>query len=65
VKALHDISKIDPLVRWGNPELSNDPYFAHVSKHLAEYKAVEGESKKAKNQRLKIAESYLQGLKSL
>ena len=64
-KAMNDLSKIDPLVRWNNPELANDPYFAHVNKYLAEFKAVEGEGKKAKNQRLKIAEAYLKGLESL
>jgi len=65
VKVMQDLSKISNLIRWNNPELANDPYFAHVNKHLAEYNAVQGQSQKAKAQRLAIANSYINGLKSL
>jgi tRNA A-37 threonylcarbamoyl transferase component Bud32 len=65
VKVMQDLSKIANLIRWNNPELAKDPYFAHVNKHLAEYTAIQGQSQKAKAQRLAIANSYIDGLKSL
>ena len=65
VKAMQDLTKIAALVRWNNPELVNDPYFAHANKHVDEYRKVEGQSKKAKAERLRIANSYIEGLESL
>ena len=63
VKAMQDLSKINGLLQWSNPKLKGDPYFDHVNKHLDEYNAVQGQSQKAKNERQRIAESYIKGLK--
>ena len=65
LRAMQDLTKIAPLVRWNNSELTNDPYFAHVTKHVDEYRKIEGQSKKAKAERLRIANSYIDGLETL
>jgi len=65
VKVMQDLAKISNLVRWNNPELSTDPYFALVNRHLDEYRAVKGTSKAAVAQRTAIAENYLKELEAL
>ena len=65
VKVMQDLYKISRLVGWDNPELSRDPYFALVNRHLDEYKAVKGTSKAAVAQRAAIADNYLKELEAL
>jgi predicted Ser/Thr protein kinase len=65
VRVMQDLSKINGLVRWDNPELSKDPYVQIVNRHLPRYNAVEGFSKKAKAERERIAEEYLSDLSGL
>jgi hypothetical protein len=65
VRVMQDLSKINGLVQWGNPELSKDPYVQVVNRHLPLYNAVEGTSKKAKAEREGIAKDYLKELENL
>ena len=65
IKVMQDLAKISNLVRWDQKELANDPYFALVNAHLPRYRAITGQSKKAKAERLAIADDYLKGLEAL
>lgn len=65
VRVMQDLAKIGGLVKWDNPELSGDSYVQLVNKYLPEYKAVKGTSQKAKNEKQRIAEAYLQELEQL
>ena len=65
VRVMQDLAKINPLVRWNNPDLASDPYVQVVNRHLPEYQAVTGTSKAAKARRERIAEEYLADLGSL
>lgn len=64
-RVMQDLSKINNLVNWGNPELANDSYVRLVNKHLGPYREVKGQSKAAKRQREVIGEQYLEELKLL
>ena len=64
-KVMQDLSKINSLVNWKNPDLKNDPYVSLVNKHLDRYKAVEGNSQAAKEKKNRIGEEYLKELKEL
>ena len=62
-RVMQDLAKINSLVRWDNPELANDPYFALVNKHLTKYRALGNSTSKASNnKRIQIAEAYLREL---
>lgn len=65
VRVLQDLSKINSLVRWNNPEIANDPYVQVVNKHLSAYRGVKGESKAAKAEKERIAQEYLRDVKAL
>jgi tRNA A-37 threonylcarbamoyl transferase component Bud32 len=64
-RVMQDLSKIDNLISWRNPDLADDPYFKLVNKHLNEYKEVKGTSKAAQNKKVQIAEAYLRELNRL
>jgi len=64
-RVMQDLSKINGLLNWKNPELANDPYVSLVNKHLDEYKEVKGVSKAANNKRTQIGEAYLRELNRL
>jgi tRNA A-37 threonylcarbamoyl transferase component Bud32 len=65
-RVMQDLSKIAKLVGWDNPELSLDPYFQIVNKHLNAYTALgSSTSKAAKAKRIEIAEAYLKDLSTL
>ena len=64
-KVMQDLSKINSLVNWKNPELQKEPYVNLVNKHLDRYKAVEGNSKASKEKKNQIGEDYLKELSTL
>jgi hypothetical protein len=64
-RVMQDLSKIDPLVNWKNPELANNPYVQLVNKHLDRYKEVKGVSKAAQAKRVQIGRDYLSDLEKL
>lgn len=64
-RVLQDLSKWAKPIGWDNPELKGDPYFDLVSRTMAEYKEIKGQSKKAKADRLALAERYLDELAKL
>jgi tRNA A-37 threonylcarbamoyl transferase component Bud32 len=64
-KALQDLSKWAKVVGWKNEELSGDPYFRLVNQTMDEYGAITGQSKKAKTDRLALAEKYLEEVAKL
>jgi tRNA A-37 threonylcarbamoyl transferase component Bud32 len=59
-KALQDLSKWAKIIGWKNPELAGDPYFELVNRTMEEYNSIKGQSKKAKADRIALAERYLE-----
>jgi tRNA A-37 threonylcarbamoyl transferase component Bud32 len=59
-KALQDLSKWAKIIGWRNKELAGDPYFELVNRTMDEYSSIKGQSKKAKADRLALAERYLE-----
>ena len=64
-RVMQDLAKINPLVRWNNPELANDPYFQLVNKYLPQYREITGTSQAAKRKRAQLGEAYYQELLKL
>lgn len=58
-KAIQDLSKWAKVIGWKNKELEGDPYFKLVNRTMDEYNSITGQSKKAKTDRLALAERYL------
>ena len=65
VKVMQDLSKINGLVDWKNPEMAGNPYFQLVNKYLDPYKEIKGTSQAAKNQKAALGEAYLKELEQL
>ena len=65
VRVLQDLSKINPLIDWKNPELAGNRYVQLVNKYLDPYKEIKGTSQKAKNQKQQLAEAYLKELEQM
>lgn len=65
VYALQDLSKIAKLVQWDNPELAGNRYVQLVNKYLTPYREIKGVSKGAKEEKERLAQQYLQELRSL
>jgi len=64
-RVLQDLSKWAMPIGWKNPELKGDPYFDLVNRTMTEYKAIEGQSKKAKAARVALGERYLEEVAKL
>lgn len=63
---LQDLAKMNPLVRFDNPELTNDPYFQLVNKYLTPYRELgKSTSKATQAKRNELAEGYLSELQQL
>lgn len=66
IAVMQDLAKSNPLIRFDNPELANDPYFALVNKYLTPYREIgKSNSKAAKARRLELAEAYIRELQEL
>jgi tRNA A-37 threonylcarbamoyl transferase component Bud32 len=65
VRVLQDLSKINSLINWKNPELANNSYVQLVNKYLDQYKEVKGTSQAAKNKKTRLGEAYLKELEQL
>jgi tRNA A-37 threonylcarbamoyl transferase component Bud32 len=65
VRVLQDLSKINPLIDWKNPELAGNRYVQLVNKYLDPYKEIKGTSQKAKQQKQQLAEAYLRELEQM
>jgi tRNA A-37 threonylcarbamoyl transferase component Bud32 len=65
VRVLQDLSKINSLLDWKNPELAGNRYVQLVNKYLDPYKEIKGTSQKAKNQKQQLAEAYLKELEQM
>lgn len=65
VKSMHDLNKINALVRWDNEELQSIPFVRLVMKYLPQYREVAGRSQAAIAQREEIAKLYLKELEEL
>jgi tRNA A-37 threonylcarbamoyl transferase component Bud32 len=66
VAVLQDLAKMNPLVRFDNPDLSDDPYFQLVNKYLTPYRELgKSRSQAAMARREELAKGYLDELNSL
>ena len=64
-RLMQDLSKINGLVNWKNPELARTPYVQLVNKYLDQYREIKGTSQAAKNKKAKLGEDYLRELEQL
>jgi tRNA A-37 threonylcarbamoyl transferase component Bud32 len=64
-RLMQDLSKINGLVNWKNPELAGNSYAQLVNKYLDQYKEIKGTSQAAKNKKTKLGEDYLRELEQL